>query len=137
MCAPGTIEDPGALDTGVWLVGEGNGGNHFSWLRFDSDGTLFALDGRDLPDNEPWFGCSGVGSWSFDGAEGVRLDLPGGCDSTTLTFGDWYPIGAFGVDTPQEVFLFDSGRGVTLGAWRFPDDQCSPDFTTCADPMRP
>lgn len=137
-CAPGSIQDPHALDAGVWLVGWSGDVNHYSWLRFGPDGRLDVLDGRDIQFDDPYFPCSGAGAWSFgEPFESVVLALPPPCDPTTLEFGDWF----WGVSpTPgsqQTAFLFDETRGVTLGAWRYPDDQCRDDFTQCKDPFAP
>lgn len=137
QCAPGSIRDPGALDVGVWLVGWSDVANHFSWLRFDPDGRLQVLAEGTASDNTPYFPCTGTGSWSFNLApESVTLDLPPGCTSTSITFELWFPLGML-VPALQVAFLRDNGEGRAIGAWRYPDEMCSPDLASCGDPVMP
>ena len=137
-CGPASIVQPGAIE-GIWLVGWSGGMNHFSWVRFNSDGTADVLEGADLPFNAPLW-CSGQGFWSLAARpETIFLTLPDECrdHSLPLTFLALGP-GATPPSVPSGSVLsatIDGGMGPTLDAYRFPATQCDAAMTQCLSPF--
>lgn len=136
-CTASSITAKGQLD-GIWLVGWSGGLNHYSWVRFDADGTAHVLDGSAIGTNAPYWPCSGTGSWLFaQKPETVFLTLPAGCATPgeSLTFSSFKaPEGGF----PKGAVLgatLEASATPSLEAWKFAGGQCNAAFTVCEDPF--
>jgi hypothetical protein len=129
---------PGQLE-GIWLVGWSGGLEHYSWVRFDADGTAHVLDGSAIGTNAPYWPCNGAGSWLWAlKPDTVFLTLPAGCATAAeaLTFtGFKAPQGGFPKNAVLGVAIEGAASGQPLEGWQFPSSQCSADFTTCQDPF--
>jgi hypothetical protein len=139
-CAPASILQPGALDEGVWLIGWAGGTNHYSWVRFEPGGALTMLDGAGIATNIPYWECNGPGSWVLAATpETVVVQMAGdggSCAFSPLTFGPWLGDPAWPEGARQAVTVLDGANpDVPLTAYRFPDAQCAPDLSRCADPL--
>ena len=139
---------------GVWLVGWSGGLNHYSWVRFGhasmpspvSKADAWILDGKDLLSNAPIWNCSGKTTWYMGAAaDTAYLDFPSpSCLQTAAgpatmmgyVFSDYAPPTA--TDPRGAVLLATVKDQPTLRAWqgfKFPDDWCDANMTTCKNPF--
>ena len=150
--APGMCFDmrphPEAL-YGAWLIGWGGGMDHFSYFRFEPDGTLrrgvyggagaWADDVPGLPcwPQEPW-PMPLVGTWepevTASGFLVVRMSLNVSCDDGA-GWSTRYAISPSNDGTSASFQHVDGDQHYQ--GWRVPMDSCSPDFTTCSEPTYP
>lgn len=131
---------------GAWLIGWWGGMDHFSYFRFEPDGTFrrgFYGDGGvwadDIPGppcwpGEPW-PAPQVGTWepveSESGLLIVRLSLNVACDDGA-GWSERYAVG-LPADTPFVSFQHLDGESHYEG-WQVPMSACGPDFTECQVP---
>lgn len=135
---------------GTWLIGWMGGMDHFSYFRFEPDGTLrrarYAATGGPLADDIPPLPCwpDGVipspmlGTWepvpTASGFLVVRMSLNVSCD-TGAGWTTRYLVGL----TPdlQTATFFDVDGDMDYTAFRITDDVCTPDFANCDSPTIP
>jgi len=130
---------------GLWLIGWSGGLDHYSWVRLSVDplAARFRAKPSDAKSVTGYYGCDGKGSWNMTAKpRTIFLNLPAGCPTgaaapqQALTFGDsappnTYPVGAI----LRVTFVTDAPSQQQLTGFRFPDDTCDLDLTTCADPF--
>lgn len=137
-CGPKDVMQPGALE-GIWLVGWSGGMNHYSWVRFNADGSADVLDGADLPVNGPLFACSGKGSWIFSAmVHNVHLTLPAACatgPAFDLTYQSFKPASGYAKGAVLEANVTTPPSGNPLEAYKFPASQCDAGMTSCKSPF--
>jgi len=134
---------------GAWLIGWIGALEHFSYFRFEPDGTLrrgmYTVAGAwadDIPALPCWpddlWPRPLVGTWepevTASGFLVVRMSLNLPCDD-----------GA-GWSTRYNISLQNDGSSASFQhvdgdqhyqGWRVPVDSCTPDFTTCSEPTYP
>lgn len=133
---------------GTWLIGWAGGMDHFSYFRFEPDGTLrrgkYEWDGPwadDQPNLPCWpdgvdFPMPLLGTWEPEVTQSgflvVRMNLNVGCDSGagwTARYnivpvdGNWYDADFIDVDGDMNYQAFKMGN-----------DVCVPDFSSCQTP---
>jgi hypothetical protein len=135
---------------GTWLVGWAGGMDHFSYFRFEPDGTLrrgsYQQAGAwsdDVPPMPCWpdgvVPSPLIGTWEPEITQSgflvVRIRLNISCDSGegwTTRF-VIYPTGNDGISA-----TFDSvDSDLEYMAWKVPTETCEPDFSTCDLPQGP
>ncbi len=136
---------------GTWLVGWSGAMNHFSYFRFEADGTLrrgrYSLVGVNEPwsDDMPHMPCypAGVvpspllGTWepllTDSGSLAVKVSLNISCDPGEGWSETWRAeIGLEG----QAAFHSDE-QNRAWEAWRVSPEACTPDFSSCEVPSLP
>lgn len=129
---------------GTWLIGWSGGLNHFSYFRFEPDGTL--RRGRYKPENAfeddiPLLQCPNgplnyplLGTWEPLITESsslivhVSLNIP--CDN-----GDGWQARLMVVPTGDHRAKFkDLDKEISYTGMKVPPDSCSPDFSQCKNP---
>jgi cysteine-rich repeat protein len=140
------------LLVGTWLIGWYGGENHFSWLRISNEsGGVFGrrtqlLSNPNLPANVamPYWNCSGAGTWGIT-QRPATLDLntmPGGCAREVLNFDSVWPVSTQGraiLQAKLSAGRIADGGGYeawqSLVGYKYPDDMCNADFTSCSAPF--
>ena len=133
---------------GAWLIGWYGGMDHFSYFRFEPDGTLrrgMYLDAGawsdDIPPlpcwpQEPW-PMALVGSWetllSGSGQFFLRASLNLPCDDGA----GWIEFIRVELSADGQSASFEFDGGQTYDGWRVPIDSCSADFRNCDSPNYP
>ena len=133
---------------GTWLIGWYGGENHFSWIRFPPAGenmfgtAIQVLSPADVHVNQPYWLCSGVGTWSVTQRPAtVDLTMPAGCVREILVFETFRPAS----DSPLAILEADimacrgsqcDGPGFTkIVGFKFPDNYCDAALATCGSPF--
>jgi hypothetical protein len=129
---------------GVWLIGWSGGLDHYSWVRFDRDGSARILADAGPDSWAPYWHCSGsAASWAWaETPETVLLTLPEGCRGAprieSLTFTGFRAAGGRAAWAFPKAAVLEGLLAGNHGihAWKFPPSWCDVAMTTCGDPYR-
>lgn len=142
---------PPHLLYGAWMIGWFGGLDHFSYFRFEPDGTLRrgAYPATDwMMDDVPPLPCHEsemspvepplIGTWEPEVTAStflvIRASLNLGCD----TGSGWTTRFAINLEDDGATGTFqDIDNEYTYMGIRVPADSCTPDFATCAVPSYP
>lgn len=127
---------------GIWLVGFSGGLDHFTWIRFDvknpDSGPADFLEATGRPGWVGyWMGCEGTGQWALtQKPDTVQLKFPAKCNLPDIVFtfqNVQRPMGGFPPGALLEA-TFDPSPPAPPNGYKYPDQQCDPQFTACTLP---
>jgi len=134
---------------GSWLIGWAGGMDHFSYFRFEPDGSLRRgsyAEGGAWADDIPGLPCwpDGVipypliGTWEPEVTESgfliIRARLNISCDPGE---GWTARLAVYPSDDGISATFDDIDNDGEYMAWRVPTEACTPDFSTCEEPVGP
>lgn len=138
---------PASWVYGTWLIGWSGGMDHFSYFRFEPDGTLrrghYEADGP-WSDDIPGWPCYDaaleiwpkLGTWEPEVTQSgflvLRVSLNVSCDPGAGFSGRWM----FSPDDDWlDAVVFDIDTDNQLMALRVPTEACMPDMSLCGSPQ--
>lgn len=133
---------------GVWLMGWFGALNHYSYFRFEPDGTFrrghYESDGNLWVDDIPGWSCDSgeflpwhpaTGTWEPQltdaGFLAVKLSLNAPCDNGA-GWVDYYSVTL--ASDGQTASFSNTNQGMSFEAYRVPDGVCAPEFNVCVAP---